>query len=861
MSFYEEEEARQRERTLLHNDEDGEHPSGDSGDYAAAQSSPDPDGYYKALGVRPSATAQEIRKAFLFLSQRYHTDKHIRQGEAVQEAMNARFQELQDAYTVLSDERQRAAYDAAGSKGSARLALVPAHYTTRNDIMQYIRSLDREADLIQTARMLMATSDITIQYSVASLFLTPAAKRQMLEGASADIDGPGEATKTGPGGEHGKVESSPANGPSSPSPAKGGQSEGPESAHGDGGASPWAPEKGKVMQAQMIAKEVVIDGKRQVVFIPPAEMQTQIQERLRAAQGAAAAAAVHGQGGGDGAVGRSVDWLGVVAKSAVPTSMVFRHSFLHSVNRRMTLLFQTHAGVERGSSRMSMTTYAEFNQDSVNLYAALLRMTTKGLKLALVKERALTPVWRLRTKLTCLRDSQLLQKLELTLLRKLSAAMELTNTIAWSLNERGFFSSRIARVVGEDTQAVSTHISFHDMNLTALCTSAVTYGTDTGDPKHPPARGRVQYSVHCSPFSGQTQAGFEAWYYHAPRQHYGLAFMTVIPYSFSPIAPPLFFVESSQHAVVNQVSILYARGQHQIRVPVVVFFSPHVSRALLWLGLPLFCYRVAWALYRPYAKAKAARYYTKVRLEHLTEMDVAREKAALEQRALELLILQSRASEDRRGGLVIVNAQYGVLSPDYLDEGQQTGVPAASPTTRKAQDRFRHAPPVFSRLFEGFVGSLRRSFTSSQRRRRSSASSPLSEASSSPTAHETDTGENPASPASPPAEQPRQPHEEQQGSPHSPVEEGGDAAAAEDAVVDIPLSIDVTIALQNMVRDSALILPAGTKCTLVGFCDPDPFVPERKQLKVTYRFRGRKHCAVFEDEDPVELPQREHRVE
>ncbi|KAH8612539.1 putative protein of unknown function (DUF3395) [Trypanosoma vivax] len=72
------------------------------------------------------------------------------------------------------------------------------------------------------------------------------------------------------------------------------------------------------------------------------------------------------------------------------------------------------------------------------------------------------------------------------------------------------------------------------------------------------------------------------------------------------------------------------------------------------------------------------------------------------------------------------------------------------------------------------------------------------------------------------------------------------------------LVLDVTVPLQNFVRDSQLVLPAGTKSKLVGFTDPDPFTPEKKQLKITYKFQRKRHIVILDDEEAVELPQREH---
>lgn len=58
--------------------------------------------YYQILGLEKSATAAEIKKAFRRLASQHHPDK----GGDTQ-----KFQEIQEAYSVLGDESKRAEYD------------------------------------------------------------------------------------------------------------------------------------------------------------------------------------------------------------------------------------------------------------------------------------------------------------------------------------------------------------------------------------------------------------------------------------------------------------------------------------------------------------------------------------------------------------------------------------------------------------------------------------------------------------------------------------------------------------------------------------------------------------------------------
>ena len=64
---------------------------------------------YRALGVSPTATAGELKRAYHKLALRYHPDKNPGQGE--------RFNEIAAAYTVLSDPRKKQMYDQFGDQG------------------------------------------------------------------------------------------------------------------------------------------------------------------------------------------------------------------------------------------------------------------------------------------------------------------------------------------------------------------------------------------------------------------------------------------------------------------------------------------------------------------------------------------------------------------------------------------------------------------------------------------------------------------------------------------------------------------------------------------------------------------------
>ncbi len=64
--------------------------------------------YYEILGVSDNADAVAIKKAYRSLVKKYHPD--IYKGDD----RDTKFQEIQKAYNVLSDEDKRTEYDARG---------------------------------------------------------------------------------------------------------------------------------------------------------------------------------------------------------------------------------------------------------------------------------------------------------------------------------------------------------------------------------------------------------------------------------------------------------------------------------------------------------------------------------------------------------------------------------------------------------------------------------------------------------------------------------------------------------------------------------------------------------------------------
>jgi curved DNA-binding protein CbpA len=86
--------------------------------------------YYELLDLAPTATIEEIKRAFRLQIARYHPDKVQHLGKEFQDMAAERAAELTEAYRILSDAGRRAAYDqslsTAGADSPAKAAASPA---------------------------------------------------------------------------------------------------------------------------------------------------------------------------------------------------------------------------------------------------------------------------------------------------------------------------------------------------------------------------------------------------------------------------------------------------------------------------------------------------------------------------------------------------------------------------------------------------------------------------------------------------------------------------------------------------------------------------------------------------------------
>lgn len=106
--------------------------------------------YYEILGVDKKATASDIKTAYRKLALKYHPDKLINASDEEKKNAEKTFNEINEAYEVLSDSTKRQEYDTFGNVGGKR--------PTLNDIINsYMRNFHQ-----QTKKRVLKGKDIFI---------------------------------------------------------------------------------------------------------------------------------------------------------------------------------------------------------------------------------------------------------------------------------------------------------------------------------------------------------------------------------------------------------------------------------------------------------------------------------------------------------------------------------------------------------------------------------------------------------------------------------------------------------------------------------------------------------------------------
>jgi curved DNA-binding protein CbpA len=82
--------------------------------------------YYKLLEIAPTASSEEVKRAFRLQIARYHPDKVQHLGQEFQAMAADRAAELTEAYRILSDDGRRAEYDLARGTTGAETAAAGA---------------------------------------------------------------------------------------------------------------------------------------------------------------------------------------------------------------------------------------------------------------------------------------------------------------------------------------------------------------------------------------------------------------------------------------------------------------------------------------------------------------------------------------------------------------------------------------------------------------------------------------------------------------------------------------------------------------------------------------------------------------
>ena len=110
--------------------------------------------YYRILGLKSSASEDDIKRSYRTLAKRYHPDVNPGNEEAAR-----KFADINEAHTILSDKQQRAEYDArllAAQKPTAR----PQHAAQNTAWQMQMQSQIHAQVQAQVQSQLASVSDV-----------------------------------------------------------------------------------------------------------------------------------------------------------------------------------------------------------------------------------------------------------------------------------------------------------------------------------------------------------------------------------------------------------------------------------------------------------------------------------------------------------------------------------------------------------------------------------------------------------------------------------------------------------------------------------------------------------------------------
>lgn len=904
--------------------------------------------YYALLGVSTTASFAEIRQAYLELSRRYHTDHYSNVSEEEKNVLQFRFNEMNTAYSVLSDERERAAYDAKGEKGNALLSLIPfpsSQMASPHDIIDLLRSFDRADKIKRMAKMLASTSSISIGFSLTELvdflfddspadctsFSTPANLREDRNENVEEIVSDGEE-ETNTSVVHDPEDVKKNNQEqevldSSSIPAEKLSS-----------SFQTIPLPSLTRPCSLVAVKNSDSDKVLYFLAPDQEEIATFVERMKILVRS------NPPKSEDDEVALLFHHL---SSLFLPRMISIQHEFHHALDSHSFFAFSGSASSALNKpSQQNISFGVKYHKFSTKDkgWAAALRISFNNFVCSIER------TWKYN-RWIFFHELTLIDRLVVFPWLKLAVG----GMIKERLNAKAFatisFIQPSSLGFNMSTESSSTtiwlqknflHVSWNVLNIPILpsfnfipdaykarenaqkVATNESNSSTSEDPDHnttliplpstPPCW--ISLGLGISPLSGSTTLEWKLFYAPSPLYRMGFEFSTSIPFTISPFAPPYFVVKCADDLPhVSFLKVLYERSGHELAVPIGVFSSETVWKSLMWLTVPLVFVRLGCLLYVPYRKGQAARFYLRERAKHLSEVDIARQKALLEQQALQSAVLQCTKKEEEKEGLVILGATYGVLNPEYqtkqslhfYDE-EELYSPVSVPGSPTVNAFLEQPPPltrVMSRVTKWMYNALfsskrlRKMFKMRKRKEKSkrafpdvcnntqshafaiplrssthlstptSADNSVHRLASSPTFSQSHAGRSKrfpttkdflstgASDAHTPLTS--SPTISRRGNALSSFLWSSAATEKEVIATSVPLSLDVTSALQLLVRNSALTLPAGTKTNLTGFYNPDPYTPEKKMLKIIYSYRNQRHVVVLNDEDEVVLPQQCHR--